>query len=375
MGTASNGRGRKGRRKRKLPTGVRRLEKGGRDRYRATCTVDGRRIVGTLRDDPNTAHRDYLRLIEERDRPPRVVTTLEDGLAAAMAHKRAQGVAKERSLAASRTVCRVLLEAWRHDAPLSDVITADQINWYIKAAQGRGRDLRTIKEKDLPMLKLAAKKGGIEWPIGIRPIRLPKKARKFFDPDELVELVERVRNEPIRWKSGRNKGKLRDFPARERAADIVEVFACTGIRAAEFARMVVGDIDLRRRAIVVGNAKDVGNEDLISLPKTLDGPVRRLIAGADERGRIMPGGEPSLSTLFERWQQRLEEPRLCGRTLRHSFLTMVQFDTGDLAATREAGRHASLKTTSIYVHLVESLRAKRSAAIEARFARPRNQGS
>jgi integrase len=48
--------------------------------------------------------------------------------------------------------------------------------------------------------------------------------------------------------------------------------------------------------------------------------------------------------------------------LRHSFLSMILEQTGDLAAVRELGQHASMQTTLRYTQRAASPRAK--AAIE-----------
>lgn len=308
-----------------------------------------------------------------RDRlqePPAEVVTLEDALASAIARKRARGGASERTLESARTYARALLEAWEPSAPMAEVVTASELHWYIEAATKRGRSIRTVREKDLPLLKLAAAEAGVAWPTDLRAIRSPRRPMAFFEPEELVELVRRVREEPILDGRGRPKA----LPGRTRAADLLELVLCTGLRSGELARLAVEDIDETKRTVRVINAKDAGSVDLIPYPTSLDGPIARLLDAARANGgQLVPGGEPSLATLYARWKERLNEPRLSGRALRHSHITLALYDTGDAGAAREAGRHRSLTTTSRYVHAVESRRAKRVAALGERFAPRRSQ--
>lgn len=355
--------------------GVRVLFRAGRWRYRAAITVEGKRIVGPLREDPESAHRDYLGLAARATAPVRAVVTLQQGLQAVLAEQQARGRASERSRASTASVCEALLRAWEPDLVLAD-LTAEDLDWYVTSAVGAGRSLTTVIEKDLPVLRGALKSAGIRWPAEFSTPRKPRRVMAVLTSDEVARLLEGVRSRPIRDR----RGNPLSLAARAHHADIMELLYLTGLRAGELARITVADIDLSRCTIKVRNHKDAGaalqaSEETLALGEESRDLLARLVASAAPaaraRGdgqrpasmRLIPGGELYLSTMFARWAKRLGEPRLCGRTLRHSFVSATLQLTGDLAMTRDLARHRSVQTTARYVHALTQQQRETRAAL------------
>ncbi|MEO0630557.1 MAG: hypothetical protein AAFY46_07485, partial [Planctomycetota bacterium] len=223
-------------------TGIRPVFSNDRWRWRAVCTIKGRRLVGALRDTQSDAHLDYLKLKEGGRAAPAAVVTLEEGFAAVIAHKRAQGTSSERTLNYYRSNLTAIMRAWEPSAALAQIATAEELNYYVAAALASGRSPNTIGGKDLPLLRLAFRLAGIAWPDGVRPVRPRRTQMPFFEPDEAIELVRRIQTGEVRSR----RGCALDMSDRMRDAAIVEFLICTGLRAGEVGRLRVDDFDMTR---------------------------------------------------------------------------------------------------------------------------------
>lgn len=356
--------------------GVRLLFTGRIWKFRAVVTVDGKRQNGPLRGSYEEAHRDWMRLVGDRQAPRGPVVTLGQGLAAVLAEQALRGRASERSQRATQATCRAILGAWREDIPLSK-ITGRELDWYVKAAAAKGRAMTSVVEKDLPLLRRALGLGGVPWPADFAPPRKPRRPMAVFTPREVQQLLARLEEQS---KSAYGQ----DRPARHYHRDLVELLWLTGLRAGELARLTIADVDLGRCTLLVRNNKDAGllgeSIDEIELPEQARDLLERLVArtlpdGPKQARRhlesqtpLIQGGEHYLSLMFRRLRERLKEPRLCGRTLRHSFVSAVLQSTGDLALTRDLARHRSLGTTTRYVHALRGNQRQVRAGLSALLA-------
>lgn len=360
-------------------TGIRLGLKNGRWRFRAVVKIQGRQVTGPYREDFGSAHADWLGLVGRRNAPPRVVRTLAQGLAAALAAQEQRGRAGKNSQQSTQLVAAALLRAWDGDLPLEG-IDAGELDWYVSHATKGGRALATVVEKDLPMLRQAMRAGGATWPAGFTAPRKPRRHMAVLTSDELVQILDRVRREVFHDRLGRRFG----VPARERHADLIEFLWLTGLRVGEAARLSVADIDLPRCSLTVRNHKDAGavlgvSQDVVVLGEQSRDLLCRLVAAAAPRraeqrkknvppARLLlwPGGMDQIARTLHTLKRRLGEPRLCGRTLRHSFVSATLKLTGDLAATRDLARHRSVQTTARYVHaLTQQQSSVRSALAES----------
>jgi integrase len=373
-------------RKKPIPTkpkpglrGVRPVFCGQRWQFRAVATFEGRRVVGPLRDDAGSAHRDYLGLRERCTTPTGPVLTLAEGLAAVLGEQRARGRASERSRNSTKLICEALMRAWKPEMLLSD-INAEELNWYVRTAGDNGRNTTTILEKDLPTLRAALKAGNFRWPTEFAAPRRPRRTMSVLTSNEVAHLLQRIRTEEFRHEY--------DYPldlsSRALHADLIELLYLSGLRLGELCRLTAADVDTFHCTLTVRNHKDAGSTlqastEHVVLSQHSRDLLARLVARAAPASQksvrkrlpakglgsllLVPGGESYMNTMFARWKERLGEPRLCGRTLRHSFVSASLQITGDLAATRDLARHRSVQTTSRYVHALTQRQSATRAAL------------
>lgn len=337
--------------RKKTPRGVRRrVRRDGTEAFYAVVKVNGKQIVGTFRDRVQEAERDYLRLkadplassvtVGQRRRATSSIVTLARGLEMALEFKRSQGAASERTLNTADINSRAILRVFNGEAPLHE-LGAREINSFIQRCLKKGLTVRTVKEKYVPLLKTAFKLNRLEWPTEIRALRPIKREMEFFTPEELREVLDSITTKDL------GPG----FHARERHAALFELLACTGARSGELSRIKVSDIDRQRLRVRLTNNKDAGAVRYVPFTKELLPSIDILIKEISVNAKICPGGERYLSTLCARWKERLNEPRLSGRTLRHTFVTSLLIAGVDPYTVMELAGHSSLQTTMRYVHL------------------------
>jgi len=110
--------------------------------------------------------------------------------------------------------------------------------------------------------------------------------------------------------------------------------------------------------------KDAANPRRLFVGATLRPAVERIVARAERErsagrnidGRLLPNLRFAAINIFRRWGERLGEPRLTGRTLRHSYVTAVLLLGGSAYDARVLAGHRNLKTTDRYVGELEGRR-------------------
>ena len=179
----------------------------------------------------------------------------------------------------------------------------------------------------------------------------------WLELGEIVDLVRRMRTE---------------FPQvrqRERHADLIMLFALSGVRSGEFGRVRVADVDLRRRKILIREPKVRRLVRELEVVDQLVPVIERLVATAHARGTelLVPGGASTISTVCKRWGARLGERRLNNRALRHSFGTALLYSGAAIGEVRDLLGHSRLQTTDRYVHAVSSRRKVAVDRVAAAF--------
>lgn len=138
-------------------------------------------------------------------------------------------------------------------------------------------------------------------------------------------------------------GRVDDLHAR----DVFLLFALTGIRRSEAARLQPEHVRLRLRQLVVPgkNATRV-----VPLSEDAEAPLKRLLAKADTH--LIPGGTHTIDTLFRHAKKATGERRLKAHALRHTFGTaLIRSGVRPDVVMRLMG-HRSLSTTLRYLHEV-----------------------
>lgn len=322
--------------------GVRVVWTGRQFKFRGVAEVSGERLVGPLRTDAASAHQDYLSLCARRAAPTSQPTSLGQAIDRLLLLKRQSGTAGERWLRTFSQMCDLLREAWDPSTP-ARTIDAAEITWFVGAMRERGYSANTIAQKMLPTLRATLRVAGVVWPtVGVPRVSTTPPIMDFFTLEEVGAVLARIESHP-------NHTGLGGEPHRQRFVDVVRFMTFTGARLGEVERLRVGHIDLERRTALLTNNKAGGRRDLVYWPATLDESMARLVARAAD-GVLVPNCKGWTTACFARWKRLLEEPRLSGRTLRHTFVSAVLETSRDLAVTRDAARHSSLTMTNRYVH-------------------------
>lgn len=146
------------------------------------------------------------------------------------------------------------------------------------------------------------------------------------------------------------EGELSETIARipdEHTRDVLLLFALTGLRRSEAARLQPGHVRLRLRQIVVPGKTATR---VVPISTDLDQPLARLLARA--KAQLLPGGTHAIDDLFRAARKACEDRRLHPHALRHTFGTaLVRQGTRPDVVMRLMG-HRSLTTTLRYVHEV-----------------------
>jgi len=132
----------------------------------------------------------------------------------------------------------------------------------------------------------------------------------------------------------------------ERARDVLLLFALTGVRRSEAARLEPGHVRRKLRQLVVPgkNATRV-----VPIAPDLEAPLDRLLAGA---GTLLVGDTHRIDELFREAKEIVADRRLHPHALRHTFGTsLVRCGVRPDVVMRLMG-HRSLTTTLRYVHEV-----------------------
>lgn len=173
--------------------------------------------------------------------------------------------------------------------------------------------------------------------------------RRGIVKDNPVRQVDRPRADApaMDWLTDAELAALLTKIDDQRQRDLVLLFALTGIRRSEAARLETGHVRLQLAQLVVPgkNATRV-----VPIAADLDGPLRRIVASA--RGKLLPGGTHEVDDLFRALRKLLGDRRLHPHALRHTFGTaLVRKGVRPDVVMRLMG-HRDIKTTLRYVHEV-----------------------
>ena len=131
----------------------------------------------------------------------------------------------------------------------------------------------------------------------------------WFEPDRIRDIIQRIR----RYVSKKTLTK------RERHADLITILAYTGVRSGECSRVRVQDVDFERRLMQIRMARVKSRPRAVPLRGQALDAARRSVAGRERHEVLVTTRE--LDAMFEKWRERLNEPDLNGRALRHSYAT------------------------------------------------------
>lgn len=368
--------------------------------FRAVIGFEGRRVVGPARATQDEAAEDYRRLRAGAPAVPMSMPTLDEALERVVRDARERGAGAGTMRWGYEYTADYLREWFRGDARVAE-IDADAIKRFVRLAREDGRHPNTLLAKDLPMLARVFRVSALDDPIPAVRAELRQTLKRippsmsFFTPDELREILRRMRDAvwrvvdlscdgcdhvtsaivedrpgpqnrrcdacrrtvPVRELAA---GRELSIPGRQTDADLVMLLALTGIRTGELGRITLADVDLKRRQIAVVS-KDRGHPRRIEIIDDLVPIVDRLCAAARERSdrtttALVPGSMNLVCRLARRWKARLEEPRLNGRTLRHTFVTGLLYSGAVAAEAKGLAGHRNLSTTDRYTHEISRRR-------------------
>src|SRR5690606_32640635 len=112
-------------------------------------------------------------------------------------------------------------------------------------------------------------------------------------------------------------------------------------------RVALRDVDLERGTVLVATPKDHANPRHLVIGERLRPVVERLVARAEAQaargeneGRLfVPHASWWIVRLGQRWQRRLGEPRLNGRSLRHTYVSGLVASGATAAEARDLAGH------------------------------------
>ena len=164
-----------------------------------------------------------------------------------------------------------------------------------------------------------------------------------------VRMVDRPRQDtpPMDWfTQAEFRGLLQrvDDPF---ARDVFALFALTGIRRAEAARLGREHVRLRVRQLVVPGKTGTR---VVPLSDDVLVPLERILAKASDM--LFPGGTRQIDEVFRHAKRATREPRLHPHALRHTFGTaLIRSGVRTDVVMRLMG-HSAISTTLRYVHEV-----------------------
>lgn len=168
----------------------------------------------------------------------------------------------------------------------------------------------------------------VEWPK-------PEESRPdVFTEAELIDLLARI-TDP--W-----------------AQALALFIAGTGLRRAEVCRVQLGDVDAAGLLVWV---RGKVRAEAQPIHQDAAGAVALLLESAKGREFLIPGSTDRarrnvVAETFRKWQRELKEPRFHPHALRHTLCTVMQRNGAGITTAQRALRHASVKTTQGYSHLI-----------------------
>ena len=329
-----------GMRKRRLPPYVRRRKRVSGEVYEAAVRVGDGYAYGPVRQTPQEAHADAMKMRRRLDRMPAKIPSVAeafDGVEAELEGNRTKGYVDW-----FQSQRRMIFRHLREETPITEVGT-DVLRAFIRARQRDtvGGTERAVSPNTILahrrafslVFKHALQQGWIDrnplevtkWP------REVETKRDWLTKEELRALLARIGEESLEDR------------------DVVLLAAWTGLRRSELARLRVEDVDLDGgRLWIRGKTR---SEDY-GFPAQLRPALERLVARA-EGGLLVPGGPQRITLVFRKWAQRLREPRFHAHALRHSLATALLRDGVPIQVVQRVMRHKRITTTMIYTHIAD----------------------
>ena len=340
---------------RPLPPNVRRLVRGGRDRFRAEVTIDGRKRVGQLRDTVAEAEQDVIR-IRASHAPATMPLTLTRAHGLLLDELRAEGAA-EATIAYYRAHFSPLVGAlgWGPDRQVTEVSSA-AVERYAAKRLAAGVSEATVWRKDLQVLDriftLLIRMGVVT----ASPVKLARRPKRIRTGRYAVLPASRIAECCAALRASKSAN-------RDRLAAIVELLFATGLRRSELARLRVADVEFgTHRLWIRGKTGDA----FVPLGEPAERAVRVLVTGRASTDPVV-GGVRYVERLFARMQEIAGEPLLSPHVLRHSCAThLIEQGVGAFECAQFM-RHASPRMTWRYVHA--------SAPVQRRIADSLGLGS
>lgn len=310
----------------RLPYVQRRQRADGTFAYRGWGERGGRRVFSPWCSDELAAHRAALRIREASTDAGETLDQAMEHVLAELRVKRTAGTVRWyqdhfRSL-------RVLIPG---ETGLA-CITPETVEQFVRdrlrevKAATVNADLRALHR----VFAVAIRRGTANQ-NPVRRVDRPRAdapAMDWFRDDEFRDLLARV--------------------ADPHARDVLLLFALTGVRRAEAARLEVQHVRLTVRQLVVPGKRGTR---VVPLSDDLDAPLRRLLAKAGN-GPLLPGGVHAIDDVFRAARKEVGDRRLHPHALRHTFGTaLVRNGVRPDVAMRLLG-HRSIQTTLRYVHEV-----------------------
>lgn len=323
------------------------VRSGGKWKWRARVRVGSKVRVSPVRELEESAYNDACKLLETRTRAVSgQPTTIAEALALVIRNAEESGIEPDSVDGSYRNQANAIVRWLDPRLPIA-AVTEERVCHLIRCALAAGRAPVTVSKHYLRVLSAALRAAGYgDEPVktASQRMRMSLRAidpiRNWFPPDELADLLRRVRE---------YEGP-RPIPTQGRSADIMELVAMTGIRTLELSRVRVGDVDLERGELHVRWAKDRRRPRVHPLPPRTVECACRLVEGRRASEPLIRGGVPALDHMYSAWKKRLELPKLNGRTLRRSFGSGLDLLGASLATVRDGLGHAPHSTvTSRYL--------------------------
>lgn len=374
--------------------------------FRGVVKIDGRQRVGPTRLTQEEASDDYRKLKAQGQSTPWHVSTIGEAIEMVVRDAENRGVPATTIERTYRCHARYILKWFQPDARVAQ-LKRSEILWFINSAKEAGRHPNTLIQKDLPLIGSILKAAGLpnivpEIRTDLRhTLKREEPQMHFFEPDEVRDILHRMRNgvfrrttircqvracghefsatiedrdgdQPKRCPAcgsefsvrSRKRGRQIEIQSRERDADLVELIALTGLRPGELGRIQLGQIDHTRKVVRI-KSKDKGHPRNVDIVGRLEPIFDKLCADARDRAEGNWNTEPlvrdsmnRIGNLCRRWKDRLAEPRLSGRTLRHSFVTGLLYSGARTVEAKGLAGHRNLSTTDRYTHEISRKRVE-----------------
>lgn len=319
---------------RRFPFVLPRTTRDGRIRWRGFADVDGQRVYSKTFDTQEKAW-EAAKAMRGEARNTADALTLEDACEALLDElrlKRTRGTV--RWYADHLRTVKELLDS---DTFLHS-ITPERLEQFVRdrlagGTRGRRKTSAATVNADLRALHRVFAVAIRRGQVTTNPVRLVDRPRAdapamdWFTDAELRAVLAKVTD--------------------EHARDVLLLFALTGVRRAEAARLEPGHVRSKLGQLVVPgkNATRV-----VPLSPDLDAPLRRLLARAGSH--LLPGGTHAIDDVFRLARKACGDRRLHPHALRHTFGTALIRKGVRPDVVMHLMGHRSLTTTLRYVHQV-----------------------